>query len=188
MRSPVVTIGAGFDDVLRAAQRGEEWAWEAIYRDLAGPITGYITGRGASEPEDAANETFLQIAQGIRTFEGDERGFRSWVFVIAHGRLVDDQRSAGRRPMPVADADLAFVREVAAPSADDGLAGILTGAQVEWLLAPLTDDQRDVLLLRVIAGLSVHEAAGVMGKSEGAVRVLQHRAVAALRRRISTSP
>ena len=62
-----MTIGEGFDAVLAAARLGEDWAWEAIFRDLSGPVTGYLRGRGCSEPEDAANEAFLQISQRIRT-------------------------------------------------------------------------------------------------------------------------
>lgn len=188
MRSPTVTIGDDFDAVLAAARLGEQWAWAVIYRDLAGPVTGYLRGRGAAEPDDAANETFLQVAQAITTFSGDERGFRSWVFVIAHRRLADDLRASGRRPVPIADEDLMLVSDLGADSVGDEMAAALQSEQVLWLLAPLTDDQRDVLLLRVIGGFSVQEAATVMGKSEGAVRVLQHRAVGALRRRIVESP
>ena len=73
-------------------------------------------------------------------------------------------------------------------SLGDEVADALSSDQVEWLLEPLTDDQRDVLLLRVVAGLSVPEASRVMGKSEGAIRVLQHRAVGALRRRVAHGP
>jgi RNA polymerase sigma-70 factor, ECF subfamily len=188
MCSPAVTIGEDFAAVLAAARLGEQWAWAVIYRDLAGPVTGYLRGRGAVEPDDAASETFLQVARGLDSFTGDERGFRSWVFVIAHRRLADDLRASGRRPVPVADEFLTLASDVGAISLGDAVAEALSSDQVEWLLEPLTDDQRDVLLLRVVAGLSVSEASRVMGKSEGAIRVLQHRAVGALRRRMADGP
>ena len=183
-----MTIGHGFEAVLVAARQGEEWAWEAIYRDLAGPVTGYLRGRGAAEPEDAASETFLQVSQGISTFRGDERAFRSWVFVIAHRRLIDDRRAAGRRPIQVSDEDMAIVNEMVAPSAEDEAEITMSSAQIVWMLAPLTEEQRDVLLLRVVAGLGVREVAGVLRKSDGSIKLLQHRALAALRKRISRKP
>jgi RNA polymerase sigma-70 factor (ECF subfamily) len=183
-----MTIGEGFAQVLVAAQQGEQWAWERLYTDLAGPVTGYLQGRGSTDPEDAASETFLHLAERIGGFRGDEREFRSWVFVIAHRRLIDERRAAGRRPMTVSADDLAAVDAVVSPSAESEVIEHLSSAEIVWILAPLTEEQRDVLLLRVVAGLSVKEAASVMRKSEGAVKVLQHRAVEALRRRILRKP
>ena len=90
-----------FETRLRAAKHGAEWAWAAIYRDLAGVVSGYLANRGAAEPEDLTSETFLQIARNISTFEGDESAFRSWVFVIAHRRLIDSRRARQRRPETV---------------------------------------------------------------------------------------
>src|SRR5687768_221494 len=87
-----------FDTRLRAAKNGAEWAWAEIYRDLAGAVAGYLANRGAAEPDDLTSETFLQIARNISTFEGDESAFRSWVFVIAHRRLIDSRRARQRRP------------------------------------------------------------------------------------------
>ncbi len=87
-----------FETRLRAAKNGAEWAWGAIYRDLAGTVSGYLANRGAAEPEDLTSETFLQVARNISSFDGDESAFRSWVFVIAHRRLIDSRRARTRRP------------------------------------------------------------------------------------------
>ena len=92
-----MVLGPDFSGVLAGAKARAEWAWAAIYRDLAGSVKGYFAVRGAADAEDLASETFLQIARDIQTFEGDESGFRSWVFVIAHRRLIDSWRAAGRR-------------------------------------------------------------------------------------------
>ena len=91
-------LGANFEPALGAAKSGAEWAWALLYRDLAGPVTGYLASRGAPEPEDLAAETFLQVARNIQSFEGGEEAFRSWVFVIAHRRLLDVRRKRGRSP------------------------------------------------------------------------------------------
>ena len=88
-----------FDSVLEAAKSGAEWAWAALYRDLAGPVTGYLASRGSPEPEDVASEVFLNVARAIHRFSGDEASFRSWVFVIAHRQLLDDRRARRRRPV-----------------------------------------------------------------------------------------
>jgi DNA-directed RNA polymerase specialized sigma24 family protein len=88
-----------FNSVLTAARAGADWAWERIYADLAPVVTGYLRGHGAAEPEDLAGETFLHVVRDLPRFEGDERAFRSWVFTIAHRRLIDDRRRRGRRPV-----------------------------------------------------------------------------------------
>lgn len=73
-------IGDGFTRVLERAREGDEIAWTALYDDLSGPLLGYLRGRGAPEPEDQLGETFLQVARDLPRFDGDETGFRSWVF------------------------------------------------------------------------------------------------------------
>src|SRR5664279_5241415 len=110
-----MTLGEPFATILTAARHGEEWAWAAIYRDLVGPVTGYLASRGAADPEDLASETFLQVARGLANFEGDEAAFRSWVFVIAHRRMQDSRRSAMRRPRRTdSDAETELARVGAA--------------------------------------------------------------------------
>ena len=93
-----MVLGPEFSRVFAAARSGAEWAWAALYKDLVGPVKGYFIARGANEAEDLASETFLQVARDIGSFKGEEKEFRSWVFVIAHRRLVDSWRAAGRRP------------------------------------------------------------------------------------------
>jgi RNA polymerase sigma-70 factor (ECF subfamily) len=178
-------FGEGFESALAAAKAGEEWAWTALYRYLSGPVQGYLRLRGSSDPEDLTSETFLQVAKGIRSFEGDEPAFRSWVFVIAHRRLIDERRKASRRPSLAATPEEAPDPDrFRGGDVEDEAMARLGSAQVEATLAPLTKDQKEVVLLRIVAGLSVSETAEVVKKSEGAVRILQHRAVATLRRRM----
>lgn len=183
-----MTLGEPFAAILAAARQGEEWAWAAIYRDLVGPVTGYLASRGATDPEDLASEAFLQVARGLKGFEGDEAAFRSWVFVIAHRRMQDARRSAKRRPQRTdADAETELARASAAGSVEDQVVGAMRDARLAAALDGLSDAHREVLALRVIGDLSVADAARIMGKSPGAIKVLQHRALHALRKALDES-
>ena len=170
-----------FDSVLEAAKSGAEWAWAALYRDLAGPVTGYLASRGSPEPEDVASEVFLNVARAIHRFSGDEASFRSWVFVIAHRQLLDDRRARRRRPV---------VTELTPGVGGEG--GNAEGEAIEHLVTEelrmafesLTEDQRDVLALRMIGGLTSQQTAQVMGKRIGAIKALQRRAVVALQKKL----
>jgi RNA polymerase sigma factor (sigma-70 family) len=174
-----------FDEIFMAARAGAEWAWSELYRSLAGQVTGYLAARGAREPEDLTSEVFLQVARSIGRFEGDLASFRSWVFVITHRRLLDERRKKGRRPMEVG---LDRVTELARGGDVEAEAvGNLVTAEIAELLAALTDGQRDVLALRVIAGLTLAETAQVVGKRVGAVKALQRRAIEALQDHLGES-
>ncbi len=173
-----MTLGDAFDAALKAAKEGADWAWAALYRDLAGPVTGYLASRGAREAEDLAAETFLQVARNIHTFHGDESAFRSWVFVITHRRLIDARRAHGRRPDLVALPD-----DETQPGGDVEVEAVdqLVTAELREAFEKLTEDQRDVLALRIIANLTVEETANVVGKRIGAVKAVQRRGLLALR-------
>lgn len=162
---------------IERARRGDEAAWGEIYRDLAGPVTGYLAGLGVTDAEDIAGEVFLQVARDIHKFEGTESSFRSWVFVIAHRRAIDWRRAAQRRP-PTADHEMP---ELAGGDVEAEAMELVDADQVIRLLDRLSDDQRDVIALRVIGDLSLEETAAVMGKTVGAVKALQHRAIRAMR-------
>ena len=180
-----MVLGPDFSSILTAAKSGAEWAWAALYRDLAGSVRGYFTARGAADAEDLASETFLQVARDILSFEGDEQGFRSWVFVIAHRRLIDSWRAAGKRPRctPL-DEPLCDVQ--GGNTEDEALDRIATEEVLE-ALRQLTEDQRAVLALRIIGGLSAEQTAEVLGRRAGAVRALQHRGLLALQQLIELS-
>ena len=177
--------GVAFDDVLAAAQAGAGWAFEVLYRDLAPVVTGYLRMHGAAEPDDLASETFLGVFTGLTGFSGDEDALRSWVFTIAHRRLVDDWRRRSRRPQVTDDAgDLTLLP--GGDAEDDALLRVGT-EDVHRMCAGLPDDQRSVLLLRILADLTVEQVAGVMGRSVGATKALQRRGLRTLRERLENS-
>ena len=174
-----MTLGLEFPSVIAAARTGAEWAWVAIYKDLAGPITAYLASQGAQEPEDLTSETFLQAARDLPSFEGDERGFRSWLFVIAHRRLVDSWRASGRRPDT---SDLNPLLDPQGGDSEEEAIERLAEGELLRAFARLTDDQRALLALRILGDLTLAETATVMRRSLGAVKVLQRRAVLALQK------
>ncbi len=177
--------GLPFDDVLNAAQAGAGWAFEVLYRDLSPVVTGYLRLHGAAEPDDLASETFLGVFTGLAGFRGDEEALRSWVFTIAHRRLIDDWRKRSRRPqLTDDDADLALLP--GGDAEDDALIRVGT-EDVHRMCAGLPDDQRSVLLLRVLADLTIEQVAGVMGRSVGSVKALQRRGLRTLRDRLEKS-
>jgi RNA polymerase sigma-70 factor (ECF subfamily) len=171
--------GLPFDDVLVAAQAGAPWAFEVLYRDLSPRVTGYLRLHGAAEPDDLASETFIGVFTGLAGFSGDEDALRSWVFTIAHRRLVDDWRRRSRRPQVTDDPeDLSGL--VGGDVEDDVLVQVGID-DVHRLCATLPDDQRTVILLRILADLTVEQVASVMGRSAASVKALQRRGLRALR-------
>lgn len=170
------------DRVLDAAKANGAWAFRRLYEELAPAVAGYLRTQGAPEPEDLTSEVFLGVFRGIGRFEGDATAFRSWVFTIAHHRLTDDRRRRARRPGTTS-------LESAGPglSGGDVEAEALTNLgdeRVRALLDGLAPDQRNVLLLRVVADLTVDQIAQILQKRPGAVKALQRRGLATLRRQI----
>lgn len=172
-----VTIGDGFPEILAAARTGADWAWERLYGSIAGGVRGYLAAQGATDPENLTGEVLLHLVRGLPRFEGDEAGFRSWVFLVAHHRLIDERRRRRRDAMLTGQEAPA----AAAPSAE--VLALDSVTDVEWRrrLDELTDDQRHVILLRVVADLSAEQVAQILGKRVGTIRVLQHRALLRLR-------
>ncbi|MGH2722766.1 MAG: RNA polymerase sigma factor [Actinomycetota bacterium] len=181
-----MTTGGSFDVVLAAASRGDQRALEELYRGLARGVLGYLRGHGAAEAEDLASETFVAMVRQLPRFRGDERSFRSWVFAIAHRRLLDERRRLSRRREHAVSPE-ELVGTLADRSTGDAEQEALSRLGTRWAhraIAGLTLDQRAVLLLRVLADLSVEEVASALGKSRGAVKALQRRALLTLARQI----
>ena len=162
-----------FESVLDAARAGGAWAWRRLYDDYSPRLFGYLRSQGAAEPEDLLGEVWLRVAKSIHDFEGGEAGFRSWLFVIAHHRLMDDWRKRKRRPV-VPMSELPETTAVHLPESENELAEMLES---------LTPSQKTVLVLRFGADLAVADVARAMGKTEGAVKLIQHRALARLRKK-----
>lgn len=176
-----------FDAVLSAAQAGAGWAATRLYETLAGRVAGYLRTQGVTDYEDATSDVFLGVFARLHTFCGGEAQFRSFVFTIAHRRVVDHWRARARRPeaTPLDTSGPEEPETSPTISAEDHALESLGTERVRRLLGELTPDQRDVLTLRVLADLSVEQTAAALGKPSGAVKALQHRALATLRKKLS---
>ncbi len=179
-----MSLGEQFETILPAAQRGAAWALEALYRALAPAVVGYLRLQGAEDPEDLANEVFLGAFRGLAGFQGGEEQLRSWVFSIAHRRIIDERRRRARR-VPVVPLEEAGTYRSSGPSVEDRALGALEEERLRRVCERLAPDQRDVVLLRLLGDLSVEQTAAALGKRPGAVKALQHRGVEALRRALA---
>lgn len=173
-----------FAVLLHEARTGDPEAFDDLVRWLEGPLVGFLRARGADDPDGTANEVLVRVFGGIARFEGGAAQFRAWVFTIARNALVDERRRHARRP----DAVPTVPDEIPDRSTDDAAERLGERERVDALLAGLTDEQREVLLLRIVAGLSVDETAEAVGRRAGAVRALQHRALGRLRTTLSRRP
>lgn len=176
--------GLDFHRTLAAARRGDDDAWRTLFRLVSGRVVAFLVARGCPDAEDVAAEVFADVVASLRNFRGDERGFVAWTLTIAHRRLVDSWRAAGRRPVLVSDDTM--LEQV--PAAEDVAAsalGLVEAERARHLLARLTPDQADVLLLRIYGEMSLPEIARHLDRPLTAVTSLQHRGLEALRRTLA---
>ena len=177
-----MALGEQFADVLNAARTGAPWALEALYREFHPPVLAFLRARAPAEAEDLASDVFVAVAEGLHRFDGDEDGFRSWLFTITYRQVGQMRRRMGRRRTDPFPADEVGERVPPGDAESDAMAAISTQQALD-LIATLPPAQGEVLLLRVVADLPVDEVARIVGKRPTAVRALQHRAVVGLARR-----
>lgn len=179
---PFPTTGRGdFADTLAAARQGDARALAFLWRQLQPSLLRYLRAVDPGAAEDIASETWLEVTRRLDRFCGDERDFRGWLFTIARHRAIDVRRRAARhRTAPVA-----WIPE--RPGLDDPVADVLAGLSTEEsvrLVSQLPPEQAEAVRLRVLAGLETELVARIMNKEPGNVRVLSHRGLRNLARRL----
>jgi RNA polymerase sigma factor (sigma-70 family) len=167
---------------LDRARAGDARGFDALFLAFGAPVAGFLRGRSVSDPDGLANVVFLRAFRNIHTFRGDGDRFRSWLFTIAYNVAIDDARRRRRR---IEETTLERAPEQTGGNVEDEVLVRLANERVAMLLRGLSPDQRDVLLLRIVSDLTVEETAAVLGKGYEAVRALQRRGLASLRRAIS---
>lgn len=175
-------FGQGFSEVLAAAKLSKEWAWASIYQTIAGPVTGYLRSQGAPEPIDLAGDVFFELARSIDRFEGDASAFKTYVFVIAHQKLHQGRQRDQQNRSVLSGEVLAALRSDDATMAtghdDPRFQEVIAAFEI------LDADQRDVLSLRIIAGLTAQETADVINRGVRKVKSIQRQALARIRNRL----
>ncbi|MHB1013204.1 MAG: RNA polymerase sigma factor [Desulfobacteria bacterium] len=162
--------------VVEAARKGDAGALTAICEKLYPRIHRYLSFKvdDPKDAEDLAGEVFVRMLEGIR----DQRGnLEAWLFRIAGNLLADHYRKRAVRAGTVG-----LPEEIAGD--DDPFAATerkLSGERLKRGLKILTEEQKEVVILRFILGYEPGEAAELMGRSAGAIRALQFRALSALR-------
>lgn len=151
------------------------------YRQHAATVSGYLLSQGLEDPEAVTQDVFLALFPRLAEISGGPDGLRALLFSIAHARVVDHHRRRSRAPTfseydP--ESDLRTTH-----SAED--AALASHSHVQALLHSLPEDYREVLALRIIADLSLELTAQIMGKTTGAVKQLQRRALTALRSQLT---
>lgn len=160
---------------VEALRNGDSRAWSQLLEEFRPQIEGYARRLGAIDVDDVAGATFESVTRHIARFRGSEAQFRSWIFTLAHARIVDDLRRRSRRPeveLRVVDAPLSIEDFDLIQDGDDRVAAAL---------AELSDDQRELLEMRFALGLSMREIAAATGRTEEATRVAIHRCSRRLR-------
>lgn len=173
-----------FSSALHLARRGEEAGFSALFELLAPSVNRYLATRDAWDHESLTNEVLLQAFRNLDSFTGDADDMRGWVFTIARNRAIDDARRRASRPL-VSDDD---IPEVHAPDAAEIGDERLGRAWVDEQLSDLTEEQREVLVLRIVSDLSIAQIADMTGREIGAVKALQRRALTRLRKKLRDTP
>lgn len=176
------------DELVAQARAGRPEAFSGLWSALSPTVAGYLRSRGvaAGDVDDVTSEVFLAALRGLDRFVGAGDGFRRWLFTIAHHKATDWFRVRGRLP------DLDELTPESDPrcveSAEEAALPRLQVFGLRPALDGLPAPQREVLLLRVLADLPVEEIAALLGRTPGAVRQAQKRAVASLRAAAEAAP
>jgi RNA polymerase sigma-70 factor (ECF subfamily) len=149
------------------AKRGDEDALRYLYLRYADNVYGYVCSivRDEHEAEDVTQQIFAKLLTALERYEPRRVPFSAWILRVAHNQAIDHLRS--RRPVPV--------EEVHAVDRAEDSTGKERFADLRLALDQLPQEQRDVLVMRFLVGLTPGEIAERMGRSEDAVHGLQHR-------------
>jgi RNA polymerase sigma-70 factor (ECF subfamily) len=166
-------------EVVEAARLGDPEAWRFLYRRVYSRLRAYLARQvGAEHVDEAISETMTRAVARVDSFELGAAGFDGWLFGIARRVAADHHRRFARWQRH----SLLTTRNISDDEASDTLLRSEEHRRMRRAFDALTDDERELLELRIVADLTTEEVAAILGKSVGAVRTAQSRALAHLRR------
>lgn len=171
--------------LVERAQAGDRDALEELYLLHFDRIYSYLhmSVGNRHDAEDLTTQTFLKMLESIGRFRFTSAPFSAWLFRIAHNLAMDHFR-AGRRVQPESDLPEPADQELSAEAA--AMQEIGRQSMLE-MIEELSPEQRQVLTLKFVFNFPNGEVATILGKTEGAVKSLQHRALVALQKRITSA-
>jgi RNA polymerase sigma-70 factor (ECF subfamily) len=159
------------------AKLGDDDAMRFLYLRYADNVYGYVCSivRDEHEAEDVTQQIFAKLMTALQRYEPRSVPFSAWILRIAHNAAIDHMRA--RRAVPC--------EEVRSPELEDGDISRERSRDLQAALSTLPSEQRDVIVMRFVLGLSPKEIAERIGRSEDAVHGLQHRGRTTLRRELT---
>jgi RNA polymerase sigma-70 factor (ECF subfamily) len=182
--TPAKRRNGGVRVLVARAQRGDRAALEDLYLLHFDRVYSYLhmSVGNRHDAEDLTTQTFMKMLEAIRRFEWRSVPFSAWLLRIAHNLAMDHFR-ANRRWQP--EEDLPESADGEECSAEEQALASLGETRLLTLIERLSPEQRQVLTLKFVYRFTNGEVAAILGKTEGAVKSLQHRALASLERHVT---
>ena len=164
-------------DLIRRARQRDAEAFSELYRRHVDLIFRYVLLRVSDQAvaEDLTSEVFVRALESLGRYEDRGAPFAAWLYRIASARVIDHWRRTQR---PVVSLEAGDVQVPVDPPAGD----VVAQETLARSLQHLTGEQQEVIILKFIEGYSIAEIARITGRTDGAVKALQHRALASLAR------
>ncbi|MCL5948684.1 MAG: RNA polymerase sigma factor [Actinobacteria bacterium] len=166
-----------FDQALALARQGDNEGVSWLYDTYHPSLLRYLNWEELREAADIEGDVWLAVAQNLKRFKGDQQHFKAWLFTIARRRVIDERRKRSRNRTVYVVPESLYVYGSGGDMAQEAVDSLSAQEAISRLTAGIPKDQAEVIVLRVLGGLSVAEVAEITGKRPGTVRVLQHRAL-----------
>jgi len=182
---PAAAPGTGetkaVENLVIQAVNGDGDAFGELYIIHVEKIYRYVFYQVKSKTvaEDITEEVFLKAWRAISSCRGKEKSFSSWLYRIAHNQIIDEFRRRKRHP------SLLIETVESITDTTNGVEKYLEQQELLGVIDYLPSNQRQVIILKFIEGLDNREIANIMGKSEGAIRIMQMRALVTLKKQLS---